>query len=162
MTKVGLAAGFVVVALMGAFVAAAPAQAAVDVTLDSVKIAPAKADKKVKATVKATVAQQQYADISVDVTFTDFVPTKTFAFRDGECPQKLIRVSVPAEVFQCGWSLQGGNAVLSMALRGTFPSSPIQIKVSKAALVAPAKPGDYDVTVSSWAFSPLKTSVAIK
>jgi hypothetical protein len=138
------------------------AHAAVDVTLDSVTVAPPKAGRKANVIVKATLAQQQYADISVDVTLSGFEASGTFPFRDGPCPAKLVQVTVPAEVIQCGWTQNGTDAVLSMAISGTFPTSGMQIKVRKGSVRTPARPGAYKVTLSSWAFSAISDTVTVK
>ncbi len=151
-----------VAVLAGGLVAAPVAQAAVDVTLDKVTVAPPKAGKRANVIVNATVAQEQYADISVDVTLTGFMAMSMLPFGDGACPKKLVQVKAPAEVFQCGWTQNGKDAVLNMALKGTFPSSKLRITIRKAAVVNPSAPGDYAVKVSSWAFSPVTTDVTIK
>jgi hypothetical protein len=52
--------------------------------------------------------------------------------------------------------------VLNISIRGTFPSSTVRVKINRKAVVTPKKAGDYAVSVSSWAFSPVTTSVAIK
>jgi len=148
--------------LTAGLVAAPAVQAAVDVTVDKVTVAPPKAGKKANVIIAARMAQQEYADISVDVMLTGFTALKTFAFRDGACPKNLVQVSAPAEVFQCGWSQSGNKAILNMAIRGTFASSPVRIKIRKPAVVTPRARGNYDVALSSWAFSPLSTSVTIK
>ena len=159
-TLVSIAAA---VGVLVAGVAAAPvAQAAVDVTLDKVTVAPPKAGKKANVIVMATMAQQEYADISVDVTLDGFTALKTFPFGDGACPKKLVQVSAPAEVFQCGWTQSGNKATLNMAIRGTFASSPLRIKIRKSAVKTPSARGTYDVALSSWAFSPITTTVTIK
>lgn len=148
--------------LAAGFAAAPGAQAAVDVTLDKVTVAPPQAAKKANVIVAATMAQQEYANISVDVTLSGFTAMRTFAFRDGACPKKLIQVSAPAEVFQCGWTQSGKDATLNMAISGTFAASPMRIKIRKSAVLAPKTRGNYNVSLSSWAFSPLSTSVTIK
>lgn len=148
--------------LVGGVAVAPVGQAAVDVTLDSATVAPPKAGKKANVVVKATLAQQQYADISVDVTLSGFEATSMFPFSPGACPAKLFQVKVPAEVVQCGWTQQGKDAVLNMALAGTFPKSALTIKVRKAAVSNPPKPGAYPITLSSWAFSPITTTVTVK
>ncbi len=146
----------------GSLVIVPTAQAAVDITLDSVTVAPPKAGRKANVIVRASLAQQQYADISVDVTLSGFQATSMFPFSDGACPAKLFQVKVPAQVVQCGWTQNGKNAVLSMAIAGTFSTSGMQITVRKAAVSAPVKPGEYQVTLSSWAFSPVSTTVTVK
>jgi hypothetical protein len=162
MRKTLVSAATALALLASGFAAAPAAQAAVDVTLDKVTIAPPKASKKANVTVIATLAQQEYADISVDVTLSDFTAMRTFPFGDGACPKKLVQVSAPAEVFQCGWTQKGKDATLNMAIRGTFPASKMRIKIRKQAVKTPSAPGDYKVTLSSWAFSPITTSVTIK
>lgn len=148
--------------LAGGLAVAPAAHAAVDVTLDKVTVAPPKAGKKANVIIAATMTQEQYADISVDVTLTGFMAMSMLPFGDGACPKQLVQVSAPVEVFQCGWTQNPKEAVLSMALRGTFPSSGLKIKIRKAAVMTPSAPGTYGVTMSSWAFSPLTTSVTIK
>jgi hypothetical protein len=69
---------------------------------------------------------------------------------------------MPATVFQCGWVQKGEDAVVNLALEGTFPTSQVRVRILKNALQAPARAGRYPVTVSSWAFSPLKMTVTIK
>lgn len=148
--------------LAGGFAAAPVAQAAVDVSLDKVTVAPPKSGKKANVIVVATMAQQEYANISVDVTLQGFKAMRTFPFGDGACPKKLVQVNAPAEVFQCGWTQNGKDATLNMAISGTFPSSRLRIKIRTSAVRTPSASGDYAVTLSSWAFSPLTTSVTIK
>ncbi len=162
MRKTLVSAATALVVLTGGFAAAPAAQAAVDVTLDKVTIAPAKAGKKANVMVVATMTQEEYANISVDVTLSGFKAMRTFPFGDGTCPKQLVQVGAPAEVFQCGWTQKGKDATLNMAISGTFPSSTLRIKIRKSAVKTPSAPGDYDVTLSSWAFSPLTTSVTIK
>jgi hypothetical protein len=150
-------------AVVAGSIAVVPAaHAAVDVTVDSVTVAPPKAGKKANVIVKATLDQQQYADISVDVTLSGFEAASMFPFGEGACPAKMFQVKVPATVVQCGWTQEGKDAILSMAIAGTFAKSSLQIKVRKAAVSTPVKAGDYKVTMSSWAFSPISTTVTIK
>lgn len=148
-------------ALTGAALAPA-AQAAVKVEVDKVTVAPAKADRKANVSVRATVTQQEYADISVDVTLTGFQATSVFPFSEGPCPTKLFQITAPAEVVKCGWVQDGRNAILSIALAGTFPTSDLRIKVRRNAVSTPAQAGSYAVTLSSWAFSPVGTKVTIR
>ena len=143
-------------------VAAPPALAEVKVSLDSVKLAPAKAGKKTSATVTATIAQRDYADISLDLALSGFTAQGTFAFGEGACPARLIRISAPAEIVQCGWVQQDKGALLSLALAGTFPASTIRISVRRSALTSPAGAGEYGVTLSSWAFEPVRTKVTVR
>jgi hypothetical protein len=138
------------------------AQAAVKVDVGKVTVAPAKADRKANVTVRATVTQQEYADISVDVTLTGFQATSVFPFSEGPCPTKLFQISSPADVVKCGWVQDGRNATLSIALAGTFATSDLRIKVRRSAVSTPAQAGSYPVTLSSWAFSPLSTKVTIR
>lgn len=149
------------VALTGAALAPA-AHAAVKVEVDKVTVAPAKVDRKANVSVRATVTQQEYADISVDVTLTGFQARSVFPFTEGPCPTKLFQISAPAEVFKCGWVQDGRKAILSIALAGTFPASDLRIKVRRNAVSTPAQAGSYDVTLSSWAFSPVGTTVTIR
>jgi len=145
------------------FAATSTSHAAVDVTIDKVTVAPAKSGaKSANVIVASTVTQQEYADISYDVTLTGFTAKGTFAYRDGACPKKLIKYKGPGTVFQCGWVQRGKDSVLNISIRGTFPSSSVQVKINRRAVVTPKKAGDYPVSVSSWAFSTVTTSVVIK
>lgn len=158
-----------VIALLGAVAlavgTAAPGNADVDVEVVSVKVSPAKAGKKAKAVVKAIVTQEEYANISFDVTLSGFQARRTFPYAEvsgGKCPSKLIRVSALATVIQCGWKQEGDDAVLNVALEGTFPRSDVRVRIFKGALRAPATSGEYTVTVSSWAFDSVPVDVRIK
>lgn len=162
MRRIIVALSAVAAVAAGSLTVVPAAHAAVDVTLDSVTVAPPKAGRKANVIIKATLAQQQYADISVDVTLSGFEASGTFPFRDGACPAKLVQVKVPAEVFQCGWTQNGADAVLSMAISGTFPASGMQIKMRKGSVRTPSKAGSYKVTLSSWAFSPISDTVTVK
>lgn len=162
MRKTLVSAATALVVLTGGLAAPPAAHAAVDVTLDKVTVAPSKAAKKANVIIVATMTQEEYADISVDVTLAGFKAMRPFPFEDGACPKQLVQVSAPAEVFQCGWTRKGKDAILNMAIRGTFPSSKLRIKIRKAAVTTPSAPGSYDVTLSSWAFSPLTASATIK
>lgn len=145
------------------FTAMPAAHAAVDVKIDKVTVAPAKSGaKSANVIVTSTVSQEDYADISYDVTLSGFTAKNTFAYRDGECPTKVVQYSGPGTVFQCGWVQQGKDAVLNVSIRGTFPSSTVRVKINQKAVMTPKKAGNYSVSVSSWAFSPVKTSVKIK
>ena len=85
------------------FATAPAAHADVDVTIDKVKVAPAKSGaKSANVIVASTVTQEEYADISYDVTLTGFTAKRTFAYRDGACPKKLVQYTGPGTVFQCG------------------------------------------------------------
>jgi len=146
------------------FFATVPAaHADVDVTIDKARVAPAKSGaKSANVIVASTVTQEEYADISYDVTLTGFTAKRTFAYRDGACPKKLVQYTGPGTVFQCGWVQQGKDAVLNISILGTFPSSTVRVKINRKAVVTPKKAGDYAVSVSSWAFSTVTTSITIK
>lgn len=148
-------------ALTGAVLAPA-AQAAVKVEVGKVTVAPAKAGRQANVTVRATITQQEYEDISVDVALTGFQATSMFPFSEGPCPTTLFQITAPAEVVKCGWVQDGRNAILSIALAGTFPTSDVRIKVRRNAVSTPARAGSYAVTLSSWAFSPVGTTVTIR
>lgn len=148
-------------ALSGAVMAPA-AQAAVKVEVGKVTVAPAKADRMANVTVRATITQQEYEDISVDVALSGFQATSMFPFADGPCPTSLFRIKAPVEVIKCGWVQDGRKAILSMALAGTFPTSDLRFTVRRNAVSTPAQAGSYEVTLSSWAFSPVGTTVTIR
>jgi len=113
------------------------------------------------ALVNATLDQTKYADISVDISFQGFTANRGFAYRPGGCPADVVRLNIPAEVFQCGWEQEGSNARLRLAIRGTFPTSVIGIRLTRATLTTPAKSGRYTVEMSSWAFPTTSSTVRI-
>jgi hypothetical protein len=134
---------------------AAPATAAS--ALDLVGLAAsASADgpsQQTSVTVTANLEQQQYANISYEVTLQGFKVTKPIPL-SSSCPASAVTVTVPAggSVYQCSLSQQGTNAQLFLAIQGTFAQGPIAVIINKGSVMTPRPPGQYAVSVSSWAF----------
>ena len=141
---------------------AAPANAETSASSLDVRMSSFVADSRTSVLVSAELSQTQYADISLDITFEGFTASGTFAYRPGSCPSSLFRLNIPAEVFECGWEQDGDDARLRMAIKGTFPATPIGVRVLRKGLTSPGEAGSYSVELSSWALAPLTKSVKIK
>lgn len=109
--------------------------------------------QQTSVTVTATLEQLQYANISYVVTLQGFKVTKPIA-QSSSCPASAVTVTVPAggSVYECSLAQVGVDAVLTLAIQGTFSQGPIAVIVNKGSVMTPRPPGQYAVSVSSWAF----------
>ena len=147
--------------LATAIALAPPAAADVAAGVKAIRLSAPYAKAPTDVVVVAKLTQTSYENISLDITLDGFRASRTLAYGDQACPASIAVVDAPLTVFECGWKEEDGAATLRLALEGTMPSGKIKVRIKAAAVTAPAKAGDYDVTVSSWAFDPITNSVAI-
>lgn len=134
-----------------------PVPAASAATLDLVGLSvSASADgpsQQTSVRVTASLEQQEYANISYQVILQGFKVTKPFP-QASTCPASAVSVSIPAggSVYECSLSQQGTNALLFLAIQGTFAQGPITVVIKEGSVMTPRPPGVYEVSVTSWAF----------
>lgn len=148
--RIGAAAAAVSLAVF-----ATPAHAAPSLDLQGLSVV-ASADgpsQQTSLTVTSTLEQLQYANIEYQVIMQGFKVTKPFG-ESTPCPASAVSVTVPTggSVFQCSLSQQGTNALLAFAIEGTFNQGPIAVAITPGNVMTPRPPGQYTVSVSSWAF----------
>jgi hypothetical protein len=150
------------VALIAMSVAVAPpASAKVAASVKAIRLSAPYAKAPTDIVVVAKLTQTSYENISLNIVLDGFRANRTFAYGERSCPTSVAVVDAPLTVFECGWNEEDGAATLRLALEGTMPSGKVKIRIASGAVTAPAKAGDYDVSMSSWAFSTVTTEVAI-
>lgn len=147
--------------MAGAIGFAPPASAMVAADVKAVRLSAPYAKAPTDVVVVAKLTQTSYENISLDIALHGFRAHQVFAYGEGECPASVAVVNAPLTVFECGWQEEGGIAKLRLALEGTMPSGKVKVRIKSAAVTAPAKAGNYRVTVSSWAFDKVITKVSI-
>ncbi|TEX51039.1 MAG: hypothetical protein B7C55_07480 [Actinomycetales bacterium mxb001] len=143
---------------------APPASAAVEVLgAPTASLSAPYAGASTDAVIKTRLTQTSYADISLDISLSGFRAERTFAYGKGACPSSVARVTLPAKVTvaECGWTQEGEDAVLRLALKGTMTKGNVKVRIMSGALTAPAVSGTYGIFLSSWAFDEAMTTTDI-